>query len=413
LSLENLDRLVRRIFLPGVVVACSLCSFAQESPTLWDSLQDSLVGGKVELNLRLRAEFVEQDGLDTARALTERLRLGYGTKPFHGFSVYADLEDIRTTDDDRFNAAGLNRNPGKAVVADPEDTELNQAFLSYDGEYFDARVGRQRIILDDHRFVGNVGWRQNEQTFDAATVSSDWIPETRLFYSYVEEVRRIFGPDADRDFDSQSHLLNGSYSGLPLVGTLTAFAYLLDFINSPANSSDTLGLRLAGSHGLVSELSAGWLLSYAHQSDAAGNPVSYDADYYLVEGTLSLKDRGSLGFGYEVLGSDDRVFAFQTPLATLHAFNGWADVFLVTPNAGLQDLYLTGGASLPLGIQATGVFHWFFNDDGGRELGNELDLLASKALSKHFAVLVKAALFDGDSGLADVQKYWIQAELKF
>ncbi|MGL1204265.1 alginate export family protein, partial [Vibrio parahaemolyticus] len=35
-------------------------------------------------------------------------------------------------------------------------------------------VGRQRITLDDQRWVGNAGWRQNEQRFDAARI------ETRL-----------------------------------------------------------------------------------------------------------------------------------------------------------------------------------------------------------------------------------------
>ena len=49
------------------------------------------------------------------------------------------------------------------------------------------------------------------------------------------------------------------------------------------------------------------------------------------------------GVGWEVLGGDDSTVlneAFQTPLATLHAFQGWADVFLSTPAAGIDDKYL-------------------------------------------------------------------------
>src|SRR3546814_12023345 len=49
----------------------------------------------------------------------------------------------------------------------------------------------------------------------------------------------------------------------------------------------------------------------------------------------------SLNGNYEVLGSDAGVFAFQTPLATLHKFQGWADLFLTTPSAGVRDLNFT------------------------------------------------------------------------
>src|SRR3546814_1461069 len=49
----------------------------------------------------------------------------------------------------------------------------------------------------------------------------------------------------------------------------------------------------------------------------------------------------SLNGNYEVLGSDAGVFAFQTPLATLHKFQGWADLFLTTHSAGVRDLNFT------------------------------------------------------------------------
>ena len=91
-------------------------------------------------------------------AITERLRLGYGSGVYKGFSFYLDFEDIRTADDDRYNAAGLNANPDKAIVADPEDTELNQAYLKYADDDLTAIFGRQRIVLDDHRHVEECPW---------------------------------------------------------------------------------------------------------------------------------------------------------------------------------------------------------------------------------------------------------------
>ncbi|MEI8045213.1 MAG: hypothetical protein WCL11_27625, partial [Verrucomicrobiota bacterium] len=50
--------------------------------------------------------------------------------------------------------------------------------------------------------------------------------------------------------------------------------------------------------------------------------------------------------GYEVLEGNGTI-GFATPLATLHAFNGWADMFLSTPANGLKDFYLKAGYSLP------------------------------------------------------------------
>ena len=63
--------------------------------------------------------------------------------------------------------------------------------------------------------------------------------------------------------------------------------------------------------------------------------------------------------GYELLGSDDGKVAFNTPLATKHKFNGWADKFLGTPKEGLEDVYLTakGKVSGVNGLQLTMTSH--------------------------------------------------------
>jgi hypothetical protein len=386
---------------------------ATEPPGPFHELLDALTGGEVRLDLRLRAEIVEEDELDTSQAYTSRLRLGYGSAPWHGLSVYAEMEDIRSADEDLYNAAGLNGEPDKAVVADPEDTELNQFYAKYHHDYFGLIAGRQRITLDDRRFVGNVGWRQNEQTYDAYTVTSEWIEDLALFYSYLDDVNRIFGPDARRDFESNSHLLHASYAGLPAgLGRLTAFGYFLDFPNADASSSSTGGLRVEGSRPLGEDFSLGHILSYAYQADAADNADDYGVHYYFIEGSLSKKGLGALGAGYEVLGSDDGEAAFQTPLATGHRFNGWADVFLTTPDDGLEDLYVFASATLFWKIRTDVYYHWFFSDEGSSDFGNEIDAVASKAITKNLSVLAKLAVFDGD-GLPDVQKYWLQTELTF
>ncbi len=386
-----------------------------EEASVWHSFMDSIINGKLSFDLRARVEIAEQEGLDTSQAYTERLRLGYGTKPFYGFSGFLEFEDTRSADEDLYNAAGLNGEPGKTVIADPENTELNRAFIRYDHDFFTGKIGRQRIILDDARFVGNVGWRQNEQTYDALTIQSDWVEDLSLYYGYIDEVNRIFGPDAGRDFKSDSHLIRASYSGLP-VGTLTGFGYLIDLPNSDVNSSNTVGLRLNGTQKFQEEkLSFGYILSYAYQVDAGDNPNDYKAHYLLLEGNVGVKGVGTFGVGYEVLSSDGGAASFSTPLATLHKFNGWADKFLVTPPDGLEDLYAYVRAPLPWDMKFQAVFHMFFSEDRSRDFGVEFDAALRKAITKNLAVLAKLAVFEGESVLAggDIQRYWLQAELKF
>src|SRR5690554_7566998 len=56
---------------------------------------------------------------------------------------------------------------GYDAVADPTDSSINRLQLTYAKDDITAVLGRQRIIFDNARFIGNVGWRQQEQVYDA------------------------------------------------------------------------------------------------------------------------------------------------------------------------------------------------------------------------------------------------------
>lgn len=157
---------------------------------------EALTGGTPNLDVRLRYESVDQGGFaDDAEGLTLRGRLGYTTGRFAGFGATAEFEYTTALDPDNFNSTtnGLVRYP---VIADPDSTELNQAHLSDSGLADTVfKYGAQRIKLDNDRFVGNVGWRQNEQTFDAFSVVNKSLPDTALTYAYLSEVNTITDTD--------------------------------------------------------------------------------------------------------------------------------------------------------------------------------------------------------------------------
>lgn len=363
------------------------------------------------LDVRARYEHADQDGLDGSNAFTVRTRLGFQTGTIQGFNGLIEFEDVTIIgSENNYNQAGLS-GAGRTVIADPETTELNRAWIGYENFDTALRYGRQRIILDNARFIGNVGWRQNEQTYDGVTLKNQSIPDTTVFYSYIHNVNRIFGDDHPAgDFESNSHLANISYAGCP-YGTIVAYGYFLDLDNAAALSANTFGGSFAGAYPVTEGVKVDYRAEFAHQVDAGNNPVDFSANYYHIQGGASYQ-RFSAGAGYEVLDDDNGV-GFSTPLATLHAFNGWADTFLATPANGLEDVYGYVGVKLPYDIPLKLVYHDYQSSSGNVDYGNEFDVVMSRKFGKHWAGLVKYAYYDGDGGFADRQKFWVQAEFKF
>lgn len=393
---------------------------AQTPPAAPASLQDALTQGKVSVNARLRYEYVDQQATNDADALTARLRLGYTTRAYKGFQAMAEAEAVTPIINDYFDNTGANT-AGRAVIADPEVYNLNQAWLSYTYGKTKGTLGRQKLVLDNARFVGDVGWRQNDQTFDAFVLQDKSLEKTTLTYAYLDRINRVFDDSgAQPDWDSNSHVLHASHAGLP-VGTLTAYAYLLDFNadNGTGNggalaaSSQTYGLSLAGAVPFTKDFKLSYRVEYATQSDYAANPVDYDADYYLAELGAAYKTC-LLAVGHEVLGSDDGTASFRTPLATLHAHNGWADVFLATPAQGLTDTYLKAGATLPGKVNLLAFYHFFGTEDGPSQIGREFDVMATYKVNQQLGFTAKCAKFWSDeAGYADRTKVWLQADYAF
>lgn len=401
----------RFVNLLGAVSALALCTPALAKDGDPVEIADDITLD-LTLNARLRYETVDQANFaDDAEAATLRVRFG-GELKLSDVSFLGEFESTRAFVGDYNDTLPFNGIEPFPVVADPENIELNRLQVSFMQGGNGVTLGRQRIILDNARFVGNVGWRQNEQTFDAVRAQGKIGPLV-LDATYSMSQRTIFGVDSPNEFfDGDIVLLNGGVK-LP-IADVKAFAYLIDYDTRLAFSSKTLGLLAKGDIPLGPvKLSA--LASYARQSDYGANPVSYDAEYLNAQ-----LGAGVFGFalaaGYEELGSDGGVAAFQTPLATLHAFNGWADLFLTTPANGLRDYYATIGRSIGVpflpGLKADLTYHKFESDFGGLDYGSEWDASLGFKLGP-IALLAKYADYKAESFAVDTQKFWLQAEYGF
>ncbi|NWG53593.1 MAG: alginate export family protein [Hydrogenophilaceae bacterium] len=385
---------------------------AQTSAPAPADLASAIQGGSLIFEARARHESAEIGGAADADALTLRTRLGWQTAPWRGLVGVIEFEDVRALVDD-YNDGVPPAEPF-ATIADPEVTELNRLQLAWTAAPgFTATLGRQRIAFDDQRFVGSVAWRQDEQTFDAVRLDFRRGPFTAS-YAYVDHVNRIFAEELD--WDSQSSLLNASYA-FAAPFKLTLFAYLLDFDGAgAAQSNATYGARVSGTANAAG-VRLDYAATYATQSDYGANPIAYDADFYGVDLTAT---RGPLALrlGYESLEGNGPGQRFITPLATLHAFQGWADVFLNTPDAGVEDAYAgvtfkpDWSAQFLSAPAFTLVWHDYEAEGADADLGDEINFLATASITRRLGVLVKYADYNGTGTPADATRTWFGLEFK-
>ena len=397
------------------VIASAIVGLSAGIFAIAGAIAGLLTEGAVDISFRYRYETVDQDGFsDEAKASTLRSRLSLQSGPYREFGFFVEVDDVHEIGVDDFNA-GAGNTPARTrypVVADPDGIEVNQAFFEYGGmRNWSWRLGRQRINLDNQRFVGSVAWRQNEQTFDA--LQAVWQHgKVKAQYTYVSKVQRIFGNDVAAGTHDQdgTYLLNVS-GGAGGLGEISGYYYRIDNEDAPADSTNTYGLRLSGVRD-VGNFKVRYTAEYATQRDVASNPVTFRANYWNLDAGVIFGDF-DLGLGWEVLtgNAGNPGEAFRTPLATLHAFNGWADKFLTTPAAGLDDRYLKfratrGKATVQL------RYHAFEAEDGGADFGDELDLQIGYKLNDRLRCDLFLASYDGGSGVADTDKFWVMLSMK-
>ncbi len=417
--------------IPATLLSMTIASLSA-SADITKEVEDALNfyhygnNGAIKMDLNYRWENVDEDNfkkrpapngrkpVETANANTARLRLGLLSPVLYDFQAYAEYEGNYALQED-YNS-GVNRRTQYSTIVDPDRSELNQFWLSYKGIADTlVKVGRQRIKFDDDRFIGNVGWRQMEQTYDSILITHN---NQTLFgltanVGYLDHVQNIFGQTDTLN----APILNLNYK-INDWGNLIGYGYWLDFkdVANAAKSSQTYGLRFDGkSPQFFDTVNAVYTAEWGTQSDYTNNPKEYQVD------RINLM-AGASAFNLTVSGAVEQLNglgagkAFQTPLGTNHAFQGWADLFLTTPNNGIRDVFATASYKMMNdSLIITGVYHDFKDDTGKQQYGKEFDFSVLKKFGKHYSLLAKYADFNSDdpSKYADTQKIWLQANVSF
>ncbi|WP_415911674.1 alginate export family protein [Neptuniibacter sp. QD37_11] len=384
-----------------LLLATATAAISTPSAYAAESIAEAFQNGETSVSFRLRYEDVEDDSAaEDANALTLKSRLTFKTDEFKSVSALVEVDDVTELDDVEYND-GVNGMGTKTKIVDPEGTEVNQAYLAFTGlSDTTVKVGRQRILLDNQRFVGGVGFRQNEQTYDSLSVKNSSLTDTDVFYAYINDVHGITGSDSKH----KTHLLNVKYKGLPF-GALTGYYYNFEEDKVDGYDLDTYGVRLSGSQD-AGNTKLLYTAEYATQDQNNGSKP----DYYLLEGGVKVSGV-TAKLGFEVLESDNDK-GFNTPLATKHKFQGWADQFLATPTDGIEDLYVSVGTKLA-GVKLLAVYHDYEAEDSGADLGSELGFLAAKKFGKNYGLSLKYADYDAGDTKDDKSKLWLTATAKF
>jgi hypothetical protein len=402
-------------FKLNIIMACvamaitgmAQSAYAEEEPMPEYTFLESIKDGKPMTNFRLRYESVDQEGfqpapnatqkLDTAHAFTLRSLIGWQTAPYKNFSFAAQLTDVHEFNHN-FNDRRENLSePGKANYAnivDPSFTDVNQLFVDWTGiKNTRMRLGRQQVNLDNVRFIGDIGFRQNMQVFDGVSVLNKSIPDTEIFAAHFDQVRQINTELRQGDIE----IVNAKYRISPSE-SLVGYGYLVDVANLGQNngnplaastaaqggnglgasqdlvktattdaSSKTFGLRLDGVRKIDDNWKALYTAEYAKQTDYKDGSDLIDAHYFKLGGG-AMYNTWSVRIDHEKLSSNDGKYAFQTPLGTNHLFQGWADQFLATPRQGMEDTFVTVTGSIGKAkLQAE--YHVFKSDEKFQSIG--------------------------------------------
>ncbi len=379
---------------------------------------------KPYLIFRPRFEHVDDNVHDNADALTVRTVIGSKLLNIGGVKgLNAQIEATNVSallDNYNSTSAAGNNDPRYAVVIDPPITRITQANISYTAGKTTFIVGRKMVTLDNHRFIGNVGWRQMPQTYGVIAAINNSIKNLNLLAALVYErlgIKDEFNKSwrlADAPI-----LLHGAYKVSKAL-KITAYDYMLTDIH------DTYGIRLTGLLKASDKTKFSYVLEYAWQDDPTkrDNWGGGNVDSYYYDIALNVYSSGLIaGVNYEVLGEarGNATTGFSTPLATAHKFQGWSDVLLGKevngdPN-GLKDVLLTVGYATKKTGKLLLRFHKFDSKVNSLDYGKEFEFLYVKKMTKRLGLLVKGAFYkagdDFPPARNDVTKTWFQLTYKY
>ncbi len=372
-----------------------------------------------------------------------RLNIGYDSK---WAKLYVSFQDVRIWGD----------NP-QLTIGGNGSTWLHQAYgIGKIAKWVDVKIGRQEIILDDHRIFGSVGWAQQARSHDATILRFSPDAKTKIWVAaaYNQSKANLAGTLyttprnyktmqflwANRSFGkvkaSVLFLNNGlqvsANDSLTFLGSDTASAFI-KYSEQAVYFSQTIGFRVGFDGAKFKAFGAFYYQlgnNGAFKIDSTNTSTSGEFTFNRTKLNAMLARIDLLGKlgpitltgGYEYQSgnsqinpsSDDQ--AFNPFYGTNHKFNGLMDYFYVGNHAksvGLHDAFL-GVKFTHKGFFIGATAHYFLaandvNDPSNlgtamnAGLGTELDILTGYKFNEQVSVLAGYSNMFGTSTMEAIR----------
>lgn len=301
------------------------------------------------VNAELRPRFEMRNGYkqlpDTintpAFITTQRSRLIFNYKK-EKLSTCISFQDVRVWGSEK----SLSANP---------DMSFPQAWFAYElTNFLTFKAGRQELMYDNSRLLGNANWNQNGLTHDALLLKfriKKW--QIDLGNAFNQNNDNLYGTD-------YSGLSKNNYKALSLLWVSKSFERLkISSLNiadgyQKIGTSNTTYLRIT-TGGIIDFTEDYFSLSARAFKQTGKNSFGQNIDAFLIctNASAKLHNFFKLYAGFEMKSGDDakdstnnKDKAFDVLYGSTHSFNGSMDYFskpATTKNAGLNDFF--GGMS--------------------------------------------------------------------
>ncbi len=399
-----------------------LCAFSINANAA-ETITDAFKNGKANIDMRYRYGFLKSDAA-TRKSYPSTLRtsLNFETDDYLGLSGRIKFVNVSVIGGERYNNS-LNGQITRPLEPDPKDTVVEEVYAKLTTlPMIDLYYGRKELKHGNERFVSNLNWYQNHQTFDGVFLES-FMYDSEFQFVYSRNINTIYTNKSTLGDRDGTFILTFMRNKTNPYMNFDFYSYLMKFSNPSFNiySNKTIGANLSGHKMFDSGVDINYHAEYAYQEDFKNNPTSYNESYY----------RAKIGFNYINLEfavdyeefESDGVKAFQAPLGDGHSYNGWADVFLtnIPQTGGLKDLafkfgYTIDHHELPDFINNTKLLvdrHSFKASKGSQAYGTEFDIAIVKPINDNMKFVTAYSQYEAKRFGSDQRKLWVLLTAKF
>ncbi|MDT8375442.1 MAG: alginate export family protein [Mariprofundaceae bacterium] len=363
-------------------------------------------------------------------------------------SAFVQIQDVRTWGGETPTTAPPSITQTGTSTAGQLD--LHEAYLTVKNVMDSGatlKIGRQEMVFDEARLIGNIGWIQQAQAFDA--IRGDMkVGEIALTAFYAQTLAKDSHPTLGSTLGANAGTFESSFSGLRATYSLgdrgdriTPYVYYalnpsrtgagVDLVPDQALNIVYTGLYVAKHIGDVRLRFDG-----AYESGKANATTNINA-YMLtgaIETDLDIGNGANVALWVDYLSGDDgaaananKVSNFTTPYATNHKFYGHMDKFLNNPTHGLIDFALRTNFKVTSKLKFELDGHMFRADKStatllDKDLGSEIDFDINYALATNTSLRMGYSHYFGNGTVnggttgnttLDSNWAWTQVQTKF